>query len=314
MSDDPRAPIAETVLRQVAQATAPLVRLLVHHGVDHPRFAAVLKRLFVEAALAELRSEGQAAPTLTAIGLRSGLQRRDVKSQLAHLDAPLPPKALSPTLPMQVVARWVSEPAYADSEGNPLPLPLRTADATAPSFERLADSLSKDVHAGALLDELVRLGLARIDDGLATLVVEGFVPPKAVEQQLGALARNLGDHASAAVGNLLAGEARFLEYSLIADVLRPESAEALHRLARKLWRGADTRAVAEATEHVARDRALGFDAEAPDTRVRFGVYFYAEPVAAGAVMAPPVDPSAEVAPHDPVPPALQETPDTRGAP
>jgi hypothetical protein len=33
-----------------------------------------------------------------------------------------------------------------------------------------------------------------------------------------------------------------------------------------------------ATEHVRQDLATGFDAAAPETRVRFGVFFYAEPV------------------------------------
>ena len=271
---------AETVLLEVAQAVTPLVRLLVHHGVDHPRFAALLKRLFVETAQAELRGAGGAEPTLTAIGLRSGLQRRDVKAQLAHVGAPLPPKALTPNLPMQALARWISDPTYADADGQPLALPLRSAIAEQPTFERLAQSLSKDMHAPALLDELVRLGLVRFEDGLAQVLIEGFVPPRGQEQPLGALGRNLGDHARAAVANVLAGQTQFLEYSLIADELRPDSAEALHRLARKLWRTAYKRSVTEATELIERDKALGFSAAAPETRVRFGVYFYAEPVAA----------------------------------
>jgi hypothetical protein len=291
MSVDRRSKTAEIVLREAAQAVVPLVCLLVRHGVDHPRFAAVLKRLFVEAAIEDLRAAGDGAPTLTAIGLRSGLQRRDVRTQLAHLDAPLPPKALTPTLPMQALARWVSDPAYNDAEGNPLVLPLRASDAAAPTFERLAEALSKDVHAPALLDELVRLGLVRFEDGLARVLIEGFVPSRGSEQLLGAMARNLGDHARAAVANVLAGETRFLEYSLIADELRPDSAEALHRLARKLWRSAYKRALNEATEHIERDKALGFDDSAPETRVRFGVYFYSEPVVAASSPASPASAS-----------------------
>jgi hypothetical protein len=274
-------PTAETVLREVAEAVAPLVKLLVHHGVDHPRFAAALKKLFVEAALEELSAQG-AGPTLTAIGLRSGLQRRDVKTQLAHRGSPLPPKALTPTLPMQTLARWVADPHYCDPDGAPLALPLRSTDAAQPTFERLADSLSKDVHAQAVLDELIRIGLVRLEGNLARVIVESLVPTRSQEQSLGAMSRSLADHGHAAVANVLAGEKTFLEYSLIADELRPESAEALHRLARKLWRSAYKRTVVEAFDCVERDKALGFDTAHPETRVRFGVYFYSAPVAPAA--------------------------------
>ncbi|KNZ31939.1 MAG: hypothetical protein AD742_14215 [Methylibium sp. NZG] len=291
MADDSQTLAAETLLREVTQAVAPLVRLLVRRGIDHPRFSAALKRAFVDAALAELEGDSGAMPTITAIGLRSGLQRRDVKQQLAHPTSALPPKALSPTLPMQLLARWASDAATTDADGTPLPLPIRAGNTPVPSVQALAESLSKDVHPQALLDELVRLGLARTEAGTAHLLSESFVPTREFGQLLGALSRNLRAHASAAVENVLAGESKFLEYSLVADELRPDSAEALHALARKFWRSAYKRSVVEAGELIERDKALGFGSDAPETRVRFGVYFHSEPV----LRPPPatIDPGAD---------------------
>jgi hypothetical protein len=57
----------------------------------------------------------------------------------------------------------------------------------------------------------------------------------------------------------------------------PDSAEELHVLAKKLWSSAYKRAVQSATELVERDVGRGFTVEQPETRVRFGVYFYSEP-------------------------------------
>ncbi len=268
----------DKVLLQAIALLAPLVRLLMHHGIDHPRFAAALKRTFVDAALADRARQGDLEPTHTAISLLTGLQRRDVKALRESDQAALPRKALSPTLPMQAVTRWASDPFFTDAQGRPLPLPLRSADTGEPSFEQLTDSLSKDIHPTALRDELLRLGVVRDDAGLMTLLQPEFVPMRDQLQLLGAMSRNTHDHLASAVANLLAGEQRFLEYSLFADELRPESAEALHRLAQSQWAQAYRRVAQAASEHVKRDLAKGFDSDAPETRVRFGVFFYAEPV------------------------------------
>ena len=106
---------------------------------------------------------------------------------------------------------------------------------------------------------------------------------------LDAMTRNTADHLSAAVANVIEAEPRFLEYSLVADELRPESVEALHALARRQWRHDYKKAVLAATERVERDKALGFG-DVPEMRVRYGVYFYAEPVPRDGV-APPATPN-----------------------
>jgi hypothetical protein len=269
----------DEVLAAALHMAAPVVRLLIAHGVDHPRFAAALKRVFIDEARADLERREQKV-THTALSLLAGLQRRDVKALLdATAGQMLPRKAKSPTLPMQAVARWASDSQFLDAEGTPLPLPLRSADRTQATFEQLADLVSKDVHPPALLEEMVRLGYAEVDDGVATLVTITPVATGDLKRVLGAMSRNTHDHLAAGVTNVLAPKARFLEYSMVADELRPESAEELHALARKLWTGAYKRAVQGATELVERDVERGFSAEAPETRVRFGVYFYAEPKA-----------------------------------
>ncbi len=275
--DGSEATTQDEVLAAALLMAGPVVRLLIAHGVDHPRFAAALKRVFIDEARADLERREQKV-THTALSLLAGLQRRDVK---ALLDAPdgaaLPPKARSLTLPMQAVARWGSDSQFLDAEGMPLPLPMRSSDRSEATFEQLTDLVSKDVHPPALLEEMVRLGFVEVDAGVANLVRRYPVAAGDLKRILGAMSRNTRDHLAAGVANVLAPKPRFLEYSMVADELRPESADELHALAKKLWISAYKRAVNNATELVERDVARGFDADAPETRVRFGVYFFAEP-------------------------------------
>ena len=272
---EPKEKTSDVVLRRVLHVLAPLVRLLIRHGVDHPRLSSALKRVFIDEARAEVAARQQ-KQTITALALLAGLQRRDVRTLLEQEGASLPRKALAPTLPMQVAARWVSDARYIDAEGAPLPLPLRASDPAAPTFEALVESVSKDVHAPAVVDELVRLGVVRVADGLIHRTDFGFVPNAQLSDLLDVLAANSRDHLEASVTNVLGREQKFLEFSLFADELRPESVEAMHRFATQAWRSAYRRGVQQASELIARDREKGF-ADAPEMRLRFGVYFYAEP-------------------------------------
>ncbi len=285
MADESTPAIPDEVLQQALHLLALSCGCCCRMGSTSAAGGA-LKRVFVDEARADLQRRDQRA-TYTAISLLTGLQRRDVRTLV---DEAVPRKATSPTLPMQAVARWASEAQYLDEEGRPRPLPMRSADADEPTFERLADEISKDVHPPALLDELVRLGLALVDDrGRARLVSESFVPSGDFTQLLGALARGGHDHLAASVANVIEREQRFLDYSLFADELRPESAEALQALAKKLWRSAYKRSVVAATELIERDKTQGFTPEAPEMRVRFGVYFYSEPKAPPAPPRTPAD-------------------------
>ena len=299
----------ELILRRALRILRPLVTLLVAKGVDYPRLAAALKRVFIDAAEAQLDARRQ-PKTITAISLLSGVHRRDVRTLGVGPAAALPDKASSPSMVMQVATRWATDVAYHDEAGQPLPLMLRGAGE--PNFEQLVDSVSTDVHPPAVAEELARRGLARIDGDVVRLQSEAFVPSASFGEVLGYVADNTHDHLAAAVGNLLAPQARFLEHSLLADELRPESAERLHSLAKQLWRGAFRRSAQVATELVEADRKTGF-ADGREMRIRFGVYFYAEPKAAEAQAATPPAPAPRTAPAASTQPATPTTARTAAA-
>lgn len=262
-------PPPDDVLGALGRILGPLARLLLAGGMDYTRLAAALKPLFIEQARQELLRSGQ-ADTDSAISLRSGVHRKDVREWRRNGLSGRIAQELS--ISSQVFARWVQEPLYCDRRRRPRALPRLGA---APSFESLARSVTQDVHPYTVLTELLRLGLVQVQTlkGVETVVPQrdGFVPPPGSRELLELFGANLGDHAAAAVANLLGQPAR-LEQSVFADGLSAESAAALGALARKLWAQSRSEMIAEATRRVAADRGRA-DASC---RVRLGSYFWAE--------------------------------------
>ena len=255
------------VLAAVLRAFKPLARLLLRHGVAYPAFAAALKQVFLEAAVEELRVAGK-KQTDSAISLLSGVHRRDVRN-LARLE----PERIAMEAPMnmasQVVSRWLTDPAYLDDEGVPLVL-ARTGE---PGFDALVARISSDVRPRAVLDELVRLGMAEESDAGVRLLAPGFVPRQGFSELSQLLADNLHDHAAASARNL-DGDRNYLEQAIFVDELTAESAQQLHAASARAWRQAFKAVMREAQARYDHDQTHARP-EARVHRVRFGGYFYA---------------------------------------
>lgn len=261
-----------TVLASVLRLLRPAVRLLLRHGVAYPSFAAALKQVFLDAAQEELAAGGQKT-TDSALSLLSGVHRRDVRQLRAAAAAAAPPPthhALN--MASQVVARWLSDPAYSDPDGQPLALPRQGASGSA-GFDALVAAISTDVRPRAVLDELQRLGLAEDGAQGVRLLVAGFVPRQGFSEMLTLFERNVGDHLAAGCANLDGGD-NFLEQAVFVDQLTAESAAHLHQLAARQWRQASRQVLREAQLRFDHDQ-LHADPTLRTQRVRFGSYFYA---------------------------------------
>lgn len=259
----------DAVLETVDVVMQPLIQLMLHSGVDYPRFAAALKPWFIEQAKAELQRSGQAV-TDSSISLRSGVHRKDVRGWREDRLTGKARRDLA--ISSQVFARWTSDPAYRDRKRQPRAL-ARTGDS--PSFETLVRSVTQDVHPFTVLQELIRMGLASVEIRKGQEIVvanaSGFVPAPGSREALELLAANLSDHALAAVCNVL-GEPARLEQSVFAGGITQPSAEALGALARRLWSHARSELASEAI------RLYEADKGKPDAtaRMRFGSYFWSE--------------------------------------
>lgn len=264
---------AQVVLDAVLRALAPLVRLLLRHGVTYTAFAAALKPVFLQVAQQELAARGMAR-TDSALTLLSGVHRRDVRRLLrGATDADEVGFDASLGVVAEVVGRWMSDPAWLGPDDRPRRLPRSGAG----SFDTLVASVSQDVRPRAVLDELLRLGAAQeVDDGVA-LLEQGFAPRQGLPEMAAVMAANVHDHAAAVAANLQ-GEANFLEQAVYVDALAAPSVDELAKVARKAWARAFREVMHTARQRFDADRAApSGEAAAPTHRARFGVYFYSEP-------------------------------------
>jgi len=282
---------AEALVQAVNLLLAPLAQLAVAKGLPCATVEDLLRQAFVRAAR-------DAHPNLpphrlvSRIATATGLNRREVTRLTQAQAAPARRRPLS----AEVFARWASDPQYRDRQGRPRRLPRQ---GEAPSFEALAQSVTRDVHPRSLLDELMRLGLAALDagDDHVALVHDAFVPRGDSERMLGFLGHNVGDHLGAAVANVLGDGRRHFEQAVFADELSTQSITATHELVATQWRAISDALVPRLEALIESDRAAG---RAQDQRLRVGLFSYSERMSAsGAAGAPesqtpnPRNPSGE---------------------
>jgi hypothetical protein len=247
----------------------PLARLLVARGVPYAQAEESLKTAMVEAAR-EAHPDGLPHRLVSRIATTTGINRREVTRLTRFDSAPAEPQRSAAA---NTFMRWRTNPAYLDAQGAPLAL-ARQGDA--PSFESLARSVTQDVHPRSLLDELLRLGLARHDAEAdsVTLILDAFVPSTDRARMLEFLAHNVGDHLSAAVANVLGPTPRHLERAVFADGLSTRSIAAA-----EAWVAAAWRDMADALIPVI-EKLIADEAHEPEStrqqRFRAGLYAYTE--------------------------------------
>lgn len=257
----------------IAQVLQPLARLMIGHGLQLAPMVELLKKALVDEAQASYGLTDKSSSD-TRVALLTGVHRKDVKRLR---EAPGATDMGTPMMPVAaaVVARWISEPRYLNADQTPLVL-ARTVRLSAggnPDFTTLVAEVSRDVGARAVLDELVRLGVAALSvDGCVELKSAAFVPKEGLSESFHFLAANVSDHLSSAVHNLMAAPQtpRMLEQSGFCLDLSPTQAEQLQLRARQLWASVLQQFLQTAT--VAEQRSQ--NEEGPRHRVRFGAYFH----------------------------------------
>jgi hypothetical protein len=258
---------ADALLLAVDALLAPLAQLAVAKGMPCAVVEDRLRQAFVRAAR-------DAHPNLlphrmvSRIATATGLSRREVTRLMLPEAAPPRRRPVA----AEVFALWASDPRYADGRGRPRKLP-RQGDA--PSFESLAQSVTRDVHPRSLLDELLRLGLAVHDaaDDSVALAHDAFVPRGDTERMLGFLGQNVGDHLGAAVDNVLGDGHQHFEQAVFADELSPQSVRAVRESIDEHWRALSGALVPRLTSLIDADQAAG---RPQDQRLRIGLFSYSE--------------------------------------
>lgn len=258
----------DAVIGTVSRLLAPLARLCLANGVTFATVEEMLKRAFVQEAN-NLHPGAPSHGTVSRISTATGIRRREV-TRLTKSEFPVLPT--KPPHATQVFARWTTDPALQDQDGAPCPLKRQ---GTVPSFETLAQSVTRDVHPRSLLDELIRLGLASYDEAndCVTLIRSDFVPDVDSRQMLDFLSNNVGDHLDAAVANVLKDGCQHFEQAVFADELSAESIDILRPLVTDQWQALRDALVPTLTELIEADTLAG---RSQNQRVRIGLYAFSE--------------------------------------
>lgn len=273
--------------RALRRVLRPLVRLMLSQGVTLQYLTDLLKGLFVEVAEREFRIDDK-PPTDSRISLVTGVHRKDVSRLRQELsrEEDATPNVVS--LGAQLVAVWLGNEAYVDAEGHPLPLPRFRSEGGDQSFEALVASVNSDIRSKVVLDEWLRLGIARLDEERRVCLQEAaFVPSEGYDEKAFYLGHNLHDHIAAAAHNLQGIGKPFMERSVHYDALSQESIAQLAKLS--LDQGMKALVSVNKSAMAAEQR----DSTSSGTRKRmtFGVYFYAEDAPASPTV-PSQDPAS----------------------
>jgi len=267
------------LLKAMRAVMMPLVRLGIARGLTYADLDELIKEVLVDAAR-EVHAGVPITRAVSRISASTGISRREV----TRLAQPKPEAAPTPrraSLANELFARWLTDPQFRQN-GQPRVLPRL---GTHPSVESLAHSVSQDVRPRSFLEELCRLGIARVNESEDTveLLRDTFVPGGDAQQMFGFLGQNVGDHLSAAVQNVLTTGVRHLEQALFADEMSLHSIEYVRPLVAAQWRTllADIAPVLQ--------QLIDQDAQAgrpQDQRIRIGMYAYCAPMDGAASLAP----------------------------
>ncbi|MEL6197615.1 MAG: DUF6502 family protein [Pseudomonadota bacterium] len=267
MTGDNGNSAGDAMMRVLSGMLRPLVRILIARGVTLPALIRLLKSVYVGVAEEDFRIDGKPV-TDSRVSVITGVHRRDVRAIRSGEGEAAPRPARATTMVATVLGRWMASRGTTDDDGAPLPLPR---SGPAPSFEALAQSVSSDIRARTVLDEMMRQGLvSETPDGLVALSVDAFAGARDPDQKMLFFAANVGDHIAAASDNLFGDAAERFERAVFYNNLSAADVAALEAEARE-----EGQALLLRLNRAARARQAASEADETATRrFRFGLYFY----------------------------------------
>lgn len=249
----------------IARILRPAVRLALAMGLKHAQLEDVLRQLLLEEARHLWGVKGVERPNLSQLSMTTGLNRKEVTARVRE-----PRDTLPSTEGSAVTKAYTAWLQLATDDPLRRRLPIMDSG-EGPSFELLARLAARgDVHHRAVLEELVRLGMAHVQEEMVELRGDSFIPVDSLRDMLAFVGDNARDHLLAAVGNTLGREPRMLERAVFASGIPLQECERIHQLARKHWDAVHYKLVKEMTQVYQQAEGSG------TARIRVGVYTYYE--------------------------------------
>lgn len=268
-TDSDKSPLFKALER----AIKPLVRLMLARGITYTQFTDWLKYIYVDIAVQDFSLKDKVI-TDSRVSVLTGVHRKDVRrlrSNIGDHSANKTPDSIN--LGSKLVSTWLSSPEFMD-ENVAKKIPRLKKAGGAISFEALAEKVTKDVRARALLDELERLGVISIDDkDMVALVTEAFIPSEGEEEKTFFLGLGVGDHTNAAVSNVLGHQPAYYDRIVHYNNLTESDIKLIESLSRT-ESGKLLQLINAESEKISSRNAQPADSNTK--RFSLGVYFYSE--------------------------------------
>lgn len=188
--------LREQLIKAYRRLLNPLVRILVRNGVTATETCDLVRQVFVDAATSEEFQLPGRRLSDTRVAILTGLSRKEVHRLRHEENNTRVGTGLSRV--GRVIAGWNQDPDFTGPYGLPLSLPFEDdPNVDAPSFCELVRRHSGDMAPRAMLDELLRTGLAETDeDGFIRNTGRTYIPSKldpAAIERLGRVLARIGD-------------------------------------------------------------------------------------------------------------------------
>jgi hypothetical protein len=209
----------------------PLFRIVLRNHMSFKAFLDIAKHTYVQVAASEFHIPGK-KQSVSRIALLSGLTRKDVQHLLEAPAANDSEAGERYNRAARVVAGWVRDADFSDTEGNPKVLPLQEGPQNRASFAELARRFSGDIPFRAVLDELLRVGVVeKLDDGSIRLKSRAYVPESGDADKLNILGTDVADLVDTIDHNLQHGGADpFFQRKVMYDNVPVEALQEFRRL------------------------------------------------------------------------------------
>ncbi len=266
--------ISPALISALRRVLRPLVKLMLAKGVTYVYLIDIIKKIFVEVANKEFRTNGQPA-TDSYLSVLTGVHRKDIKRLRSSVttNTETIPQVIS--LGARLVSIWTSDSLYLDENGRPKPLARFARKGGELSFEKLVARVSSDIRSRVVLDEWLRLGVVYFDDlEQVCLNIEAFVPAEGFDEKAYYMGHNLHDHTAAIACNLIGESQPFLERSVHYDELSEDSIKILAKQSELLGMQSLQAVNKQAMTLEKKDSSDS----GPRHRMTLGIYFYSEQV------------------------------------
>ncbi|MCB0354292.1 MAG: hypothetical protein KDD64_12230 [Bdellovibrionales bacterium] len=142
----------------------PAVKFAVRNAFPVQEFIEAVKELYVDETAHQMVRSGHKA-NVTQIAIATGLHRRDV-TRLFKRNSDSEREEEPVGVLMKVLAGWEQRREYQDKKGRPKSLTWKGSKS---EFSKLVESVSTDISPKAVMSELKRLHLVKVDSGKVSL-------------------------------------------------------------------------------------------------------------------------------------------------